>query len=287
MYSNPVYRPPSEGRSLIIQITEGCSHNKCTFCGMYKGKQFRIKNDEEVIAHIEYIKKYDPNPRKIFIADGDFLCLSTEKILHYLEMVKSNFPNVERISCYSGPLDLLRKTPEDLTTIREAGLAMLYMGVESGNDEILRRIKKGVNGDQMIEAGRKAVDAGFVFSCMIISGIGSNELVKEHALDSAKVISAINPQYFALLTLNIDEGTELAADVNSGKFKLMTPDEIMDETYLMLDNMDLTDCIFRSNHVSNYVNLSGVLNRDKEKMLEEIKEAMKEKNYTPEHFRRL
>lgn len=287
MYSSPVYRPPSEARSLIIQITEGCSHNECTFCGMYKGKQFRIRNDEEVMAHIEYIKRYDPNPRKIFIADGDFLCLSTDKILHYLEIVKSNFPNVERISCYSGPKDLLRKTPEDLKIIREAGLAMLYMGVETGNDEILRRIKKGVNGDQMIEAGKKAVDAGFTFSCMIISGIGSNELSKEHAIDSARVISAINPHYFALLTLNIDPGTELAADVRSGKFKLMTPDEIMDETYLMLESMELENCVFRSNHVSNYVNLSGVLNKDKEKMLEDIRNAMKAKDYTPEHFRRL
>lgn len=287
MYTSPVYRPPSEGRSLIIQITEGCSHNKCTFCGMYKGKNFRIRNDKEVLEHIEYIKRYDSNPRKIFIADGDFLCLSTEKILHYLEIVKSNFPNVERISCYSSPLDLLRKTPEDLTTIRKAGLAMLYMGVESGNDEILRRVKKDVNGDQMIEAGRKAIDAGFIFSCMIISGLGSIELSKEHALDSAKVISAINPQYFALLTLNIDEGTELAADVKSGKFKLMSPDAIMDETYLMIEKMDLSGTIFRSNHVSNYVNLTGVLNEDKERMLKEIQEAMKDKNYTPEHFRRL
>jgi len=287
MYSSPVYRPPSEGRSLIIQITEGCSHNKCTFCGMYKGKQFRIRTDEEVMEHIEYIKRYDSNPRKIFIADGDFLCLATDKILHFLEIVKSNFPNVERISCYSGPKDLLRKTPEELKTIREAGLAMLYMGVETGSDEILSRIKKGVDGNQMIEAGRKAVDAGFIFSCMIISGIGSMELSKEHALDSARVISAINPHYFALLTLNIDEGTELASDVRSGKFKLMTPDEIMDETYLMLDKMNLDNCVFRSNHVSNYVNLSGVLNEDKERMLEEIKEAMKDKNYTPEHFRRL
>lgn len=287
MYTNPLYRPPSEARSLIVQLTEGCSYNKCTFCGMYKDKPFRLRGPEEIKSHIEYLKQYDPRPDKIFIADGNFLCLSTDKILAQLQMVKSNFPSATRISCYAGPLDLIRKSPEDLTRIRNSGLDMLYMGVESGNDEVLKRINKGVTAGEMIEAGKKAVLHGFTFSCMIISGLGGDDLSQVHALDSAKVISEIDPHYFALLTLNLEPNTPLYQQVKQGEFKLMSPDDIMIETYQMIDAVSLTHCVFRSNHVSNYVNLSGVLNRDKETILKKIKTAMTSRDYTPEYFRRL
>ncbi len=287
MYTNPLYRPPSEARSLIVQLTEGCSYNKCTFCGMYKDKPFRLRSAEEIESHIEYLKKYDPRPDKIFIADGNFLCLSTDKILTHLEMIQKNFESVKRISCYAGPLDLICKTSEDLTAIRNGGLDMLYMGVESGNDEVLKRINKGVTSKEMIEAGKKAVKHGFTFSCMIISGLGGDDLSQVHALDSARVISEIDPQYFALLTLNLEPNTPLYQQVASGEFKLMSPDDIMIETYRMIDAMSLTNCVFRSNHVSNYVNLSGILNRDKAAILKKIEVAMSSRDYTPEYFRRL
>jgi radical SAM superfamily enzyme YgiQ (UPF0313 family) len=287
MYSNPVYRPPSEAGSLIIQITEGCSHNKCTFCGMYKNKKFRIKTDDEVFSHLQYLKAYYPHPEKVFIADGNFLCLSTDKIIKYLTLIKKYSTNIKQISCYAGPLDLLDKTSEELKLIKEAGITMLYMGVESGSDEVLKKIKKGVNSTEMILAGKKAVSAGFLFSCMIISGLGSHELSQIHALESAKVISAINPDYFALLTLHFDADSELKEDVTNGKFKVLSPDEIMVETYKMIENINLENCVFRSNHISNYVNLRGTLNRDKDKILNEIKNAMQPKIYTPESIRRL
>jgi radical SAM superfamily enzyme YgiQ (UPF0313 family) len=220
-YSQPLYRPPSEAWSMIIQVTEGCSHNKCKFCYMYKGKQFRLKSKEEITGHIEWLKAAYKNPKRIFLADGNVLCINTDKLLDLLNYIKREFPNVERISSYAGPSDLLRKTDEELRAIRDAGLELLYMGVETGSDKVLSMVNKGVNREEMIEAGQKAIKAGFKFSCMIISGLGGLEYMEDHAVESAKVISAINPHYFSLLRLVVDEGSELAEDIEKGKFQLL------------------------------------------------------------------
>ncbi len=281
MYSMPLYRPPSEARSLIIQVTEGCSHNKCRFCYMYKCKQFRLKTDKEIKEHINDLKVYYKNPERIFLADGNVLCLKTDKLIDLLTYVKAEFPAVQRISSYSGPLDLIRKSDEELKEIREAGLEFLYLGVESGSDKVLSMMEKGVNQHQMIEAGQKAVRAGFKLSCMIISGLGGEEFMREHATESAKVISAINPHYFSLLRLVVEEESELAEDVKQGKFKLLSPLQILDENIIMLENMELTDCIFRANHVSNYLNQAGVLNRDKNMLIERLKKFREGNNFIP------
>ncbi|MDD4321597.1 MAG: radical SAM protein [Acidaminococcaceae bacterium] len=283
-YSQPLYRPPSEAWSMIIQATEGCSHNKCRFCYMYKGKQFRLKSKEEIKEHIEWLKPMYKNPKRIFLADGNVLCLKTEKLLELLNYIKKEFPNVQRISSYAGPLDLLRKSEEELKSIREAGLELLYMGVESGSDKVLSMVNKGVNQQEMIEAGQKAINAGFKFSCMIISGLGGREYMKEHAVESAKVISLINPNYFSLLRLVVEEKSELAEDVRQGKFHLLTPLEVIDENIIMLENMELTDCIFRANHVSNHVNQAGTLNQDKDKLIERLKKFRNSPNFTPATF---
>jgi len=239
MYSMPLYRPPSEARSLIIQITEGCSHNKCRFCYMYKCKQFRLKSEDEIKEHINELKAYHKNPDRIFLADGNVLCLKTDKLISLLNYIKAEFPSVQRISSYSGPLDLIRKKDEELKLIREHGLELLYLGVESGSDKVLSMMEKGVNQREMIEAGQKAVKAGFKLSCMIISGLGGEGLMEEHAVESAKVISAINPRYFSLLRLVVEEESELADDVRQGKFKLLNPIRILDENIIMLENMEL------------------------------------------------
>jgi len=281
MYSNPLFRPPSEARSLIIQVTEGCSHNKCKFCYMYKCKQFRIKDKDELAKHIEWLKGYDKYPERIFLADGNVLCLKTNKVLDLLEMVKAEFPTVKRISSYSGPLDLIRKTDEELKIIRQAGLELLYMGVESGSDNILSFMNKGVNQQEMINAGQKAKKAGFKLSCMIISGLGGVELMGEHAVESAKVISAINPDYFSLLRLVVDEQSELAEDIHQGKFHLASPLQIIDENIIMLENMELKDCIFRANHVSNHVNQAGILNQDKDSLIKRLKIFRESDNFIP------
>lgn len=281
MYSMPLYRPPSEASSLIIQVTEGCSHNKCRFCYMYKCKQFRLKSDEEIKEHIKYLKTYDQNPERIFLADGNVLCLKTEKLIGLLDYIKNEFPSVQRISSYSGPLDLIRKTDDELMLIHKAGLNMLYMGVESGSDTVLSMMQKGVTQQQMIEAGQKAVRAGFKFSCMIISGLGGVELLEEHAMESAKVISAINPHYFSLLRLVAEEESELAEDIRQGKFIPLTPIQIIDESILMLENMDLTDCIFRANHVSNYINQAGTLNKDRDILVARLKKFRNSSEFIP------
>lgn len=286
-YSQPLYRPPSEAWSMIIQVTEGCSHNKCRFCYMYKCKQFRLKSKEEIIEHIEWLKPMYKNPERIFLADGNVLCLKTEKLLELLNYIKKEFPNVKRISSYSGPLDLLRKTEEELKTIRDAGLELLYMGVESGSDKVLSMMEKGVTQKEMIEAGQKAIKAGFKLSCMIISGLGGTEYMEEHAVESAKVISAINPHYFSLLRLVVEEESELAKDVRQGKFQMLSPLQVLDENIIMLENMELTDCIFRANHVSNHVNQAGTLNQDKDKLIERLKKFRNSPNFIPTTFDRL
>ena len=283
-YSQPLYRPPSEARSMIIQVTEGCSHNKCRFCYMYKGKQFRLKSKEEIKEHIEWLRPMYKNPNRIFLADGNVLCLKTEKILELLDYINNEFPNVQRISSYAGPLDLLRKSEEELKSIREAGLELLYMGVESGSDKVLFMMNKGVSQREMIEAGQKAINAGFKFSCMIISGLGGREYMKEHAVESAKVISLINPHYFSLLRLVVEEKSELAEDVRQGKFHLLTPLQVLDENIIMLENMELTDCIFRANHVSNHINQAGTLNQDKDKLVERLKKFRNSPNFIPATF---
>lgn len=281
MYSMPLYRPPSEARSLIIQVTEGCSHNKCRFCYMYKCKTFRLKSEEEIKEHVKNLKTYYQDPDRIFLADGNVLCLKTEKLIELLNYIKSEFPMVQRISSYSGPLDLIRKTDEELKIIHEAGLDMLYMGVESGSEKVLAMMQKGVTKQQMIEAGQKAIRAGFKFSCMIISGLGGTEYMKEHALESADVISQINPNYFSLLRLVVEEESELADDIKQGKFHLLTPVQIIDENILMLENMDLQDCLFRANHVSNHINLAGTLNYDRDMLVARLKKFRSSNEFIP------
>ena len=286
-YSQPLYRPPSEAWSMIIQVTEGCSHNKCRFCYMYKCKQFRLKSMDEIIEHIEWLKPMYKNPERIFLADGNVLCLKTEKLLELLQYIKKEFPNVKRISSYSGPLDLLRKSQDDLKAIRDAGLELLYMGVESGSDKVLSMMEKGVTQKEMIEAGQKAIKAGFKFSCMIISGLGGAEYMEDHAVESAKVISAINPHYFSLLRLVVEEESELAEDVRQGKFHMLSPLQVLDENIIMLENMELTDCTFRANHVSNHINQAGTLNKDKEMLIERLKKFKNSPNFIPTTFDRL
>lgn len=287
MYIQPLYRPPSEANSLILQITSGCSHNKCTFCYMYKDKDFKIKSLEEIEEHIIWAKNHYPNPKKIFLADGNVLCLSTDKILKILKLIKYHFSSAERISSYGGPLDLIRKSNDELKTIKEAGLSMLYLGVESGCDEVLKNINKGVNQNEMILAGRKAKNAGFILSCMVISGLGGKDNLEIHAKESSKVISEINPDYFALLTLLISENTPMKKSVDNGEFKILTPNEIMLETKLLIENINLDNTVFRANHASNYVNLSGILNKDKEEILSIINESLNSNSYKPDSWRGL
>ena len=272
LYSEPLFRPPSEADSLILQITRGCSHNRCLFCSMYKSIPYSEKTIEETRAHTAALKSLNPEPRRIFLADGNALGMEAGKLLEVLSLVKSRFPRAHRISAYASPMDILGKSPEELREIRAAGLGLLYMGVESGSDTVLEGIHKGVGSSDMITAGLRAEEAGFLLSCMIVTGLGGLNLMEEHALESARVISAVDPRYLSFLTLTVPGDSYRRALEKSYGFREMSPGELMSEIRLMVRNLELTRCVFRANHVSNFLPLGGILSRDRPAVLAEIDE---------------
>ncbi|WP_027623088.1 radical SAM protein [Clostridium lundense] len=287
-YEGIVYRPPSEAYSFIVQVTVGCAHNKCSFCSMYKNKKFRIRNLEEIFADLEEGKTYYSRVDKIFLADGDALCLPTEHLKKILLKIKELFPQCNRVGVYSTPKDILRKSLEDLKELGNLGLGIIYMGLESGSEEILKDINKGVTQEEMIQAGKKVKKSGIPLSLTVISGIGGRENLERHGIETGKVISQINPDFVGLLTLMLEQGTEITSKVNSGEFNLLTPQEVMLETKILLQNTNVTNCIFRSNHASNYVSLKGTLPFDKERIINTIDQILNEGyRYKSEIFRGL
>lgn len=288
-YEGTVYRPPSEAGSLIIQLTIGCARNTCTFCAMYKDKNFRIRPLEEVVEDLQMAREYYSRikVKRVFLADGDALIVKTKDLLYILEKVKEIFPECERISMYGAPKDILGKTPEELKTLKEAGLDMIYMGIESGDDEVLTFVKKGATQGEMIEAGKKIKDAGMILSVTLISGLGGRRFLKEHAINSAKVISAIKPEYVGFLTLLVEEGTPMYDQLKNGEIELLKPQEVLEEMKLFISNVDSEGTVFRANHASNYIPLGGTFNRDKEALLAQIAEAEKRNMFKSDYFRAL
>lgn len=283
-YEGIVYRPPSEAYSLIIQVTIGCSHNKCTFCSMYKDKKFRIRKLEDVLEDLKESRKYYRKVEKIFLADGDALIAKREYLVELLNAIRIIFPECKRVSIYGSPNSILIKKDEELREFHSLGLDMVYMGVETGSDMILEKIKKGVNSRELIEAGRKIVKSDIKLSVTLISGIGGKEYSVEHAVESAKVINEIQPNYIGLLTLLVEDGTELYEDVNKGKFILLRPKEVLHENRIFVENLYVNNCIFRSNHASNYVSLRGTLMKDKEDIIAQIDEGLKQENLEDEEI---
>ena len=289
-YEGKLYRPPSEAYSLIIQATIGCSHNKCTFCSMYKEDKFRIRSTEEIIKDLLLGREYYKNVKikRIFLADGDALIIKTEELIKIFQAINEIFPECERVGIYGSPKSLLLKSKDELDKLKELGLGIIYLGLESGSDKVLKDIKKGVTSQEMIEAGKKIKDSEIELSVTLISGIGGKEDSKEHAIESAKVLNQMQPDYIGLLTLLLEEGTELYKDVQSGKFQLLDPKEILLETKNLVKNLEIENCIFRSNHASNYLSLRGTLMEDKELILDQIEEGLKYNDYEDkELYRRL
>jgi len=287
-YEGKLYRPPSEAYSLIIQATIGCSHNKCTFCSMYKEDKFRIRSTEEIIKDLYLGREYYKNVKRVFLADGDALIIKTEELVKILQAIKNIFPECERVGVYGSPKSILLKSKEELEELKSLGLGIVYLGLESGSDKILQDIKKGVNSQEMIDAGKKIKDSGIELSVTLISGIGGKEDSKEHAIESARVLNEMKPDYIGLLTLLLEEGTELYEDVQSGKFQLLSPIEVLLETKTLVENLEVENCIFRSNHASNYLPLRGTLMEDKELILVQIEEGLRYNGYDDkELYRRL
>ncbi len=273
-YEGRVFRPPSEAQSLILQATVGCAHNKCTFCEMYKEKDFHIRPIEDVLVDIDMGKQsYGDYITKFFIADGDALVLSTNKLLKIIDHITKSFPKYERIGIYGSPKAILKKSDEDLKLLKERGLGIVYLGVESGSDEILKDIKKGANRDEMILAAEKVRNAGLTLSITLVSGLGGKDKWMEHAKETGKIVNILKPKFIGLLTLMVEPGTEMYDEMQKGNFNLLTPEEVLFETEEMIKNINLDEgyeCVFRSNHPSNYVSLKGTFPYDKERLLQEI-----------------
>jgi len=287
-YDMPLYRPPSEAYSLIFQVTLGCSHNRCAFCIMYRKKKFRIRSWEELKADILEAALSYRGIDKIFLADGDALVIDTDYMLQILNFLYEKFPALERVSAYANPANLLKKSKEDLQRIRKAGLQMLYFGIETGDDELLVKIKKGATAHELITSAKKAIDAGFILSATIILGLAGKKGSERHAIETARVCSAINPQYLSALTLMFEGDNRYFYRCMGKDWEMMDKLEILNELRTMIEHFHLDKCIFRSNHASNYLPIKATLNHDKERLLKEIDNALKNpKGLRPEFLRAL
>ncbi len=284
-YYGNVYRPPSEARSLIVQATIGCSNNDCTFCEMYKGEQFRIRKVEDVLADLKEMVEYYPDWERVFIADGDALVLKTDYLVQILDFINENYRNIKRISAYATAADINRKTDEELALLRNKGLEMLYIGFESGDDELLKEVRKNMTRDDYIKCMEKAKRAGFTTSVTIIAGLGGRKKWRQNAINTSSLITITKPDYVSYLTMNLAKGTELYDDYINGKFEMPSPEEILYEIREFLENVDSEGTVFRSNHASNYVLLKGTLNEDREQLIKTIDMALEEKFFRPEAYR--
>ena len=271
-YDAPLYRPPSVAKSLIFQVTLGCSFNECSFCDMYRSKEYSERSWEEVKGEIDLMAKALPDTTRIFLADGDALNLSTDYMIQIVEYIYQKFPNLERVSCYAMPMNLLKKTPEELNMMNKAGLDRLYLGIETGNDIILKKVTKGATQKTMIKACNKAKDAGYSLSCMVILGLGGSKYTKENAVDTAKVINAVQPDYVGALTLYLENGIKNEFLTKfEGEFERLTDSQAIDELEQLISEIDVSDeIVFRANHGSNAYNVGGTFPQDKQEMLEKI-----------------
>lgn len=276
-YDAPLYRPPSESRSLIFQVTLGCSFNECSFCDMYRSKQYSERPWDEVRMEIDMMAMRLPGTKRIFLADGDALNLDAEYLEKIVRYIREKFANLERISCYAMPMNILKKTPEELEKLNDAGLNMFYLGIETGSDIILKKVTKGATAKTVIKSVNKAKDAGYVMSCMIILGLGGRTYSKEHIKGTAEVINACSPHYVGALTLYLENGIKQEfLDKFKEQFIRINDDESLEELRDLVSQIDAKDeIIFRANHGSNAYTIKGTFPQDKQEMLEKI-EWMKE-----------
>lgn len=284
-YYGNVFRPPSEARSLIIQVTLGCAHNDCTFCYMYKDAPFVIRKVEDIKKDLREVSSYSPFIERIFLADGDALVVKTQELLEILEAIKTYYPHVERVSAYATAQDINRKSIEELQSLYDNGLKMLYIGFETGDEEILKDIKKGVTYEEYVSAMEKCRQVGFLTSITIIAGLGGKEKWRQNALGTAKLISATKPDYVSYLTMRIYRNTPLYEDYKTGKFQMPEPGDILREMKLFLEHVDSQGTVFRSNHASNYLLLAGTLNEDREDMIAAIDRTIQKQSYRPDVLR--
>jgi len=288
-YEGSIYRPPSEANSLILQVAVGCSYNRCTFCHSFQGKEFRIKSFEEIKEDIDEISAYSPIPR-IFLADGDALIIPQNDLVRILSYLKLKIRGLERVGIYANAVDVLKKSPDELRELKSLGLGIIYLGLESGNAEVLKRIRKNATAEQMVRAARRVKESGILLSVTVLLGIGGVGMSHAHAEDTGRVLSEMDPEYVGALSLMIVPGTPIDEELQTGKLVLPTPFELIRELGTMIANCQFTNCFFASNHASNYLPLRVRMPEEKERALELIREVLKRKDpelLRPEYMRAL
>ncbi len=273
-YEGTLYRPPSEAESLILQATIGCSYNRCTFCAMYRAKKFRVRPIGELKAEIGWAAENLPPVRKVFLADGDALVAKSAFLLQVLAELRAAFPQLRRVSCYASPQALQVRTIDEMTRLREAGLDLYYLGVESGDDAVLTRLEKGVDAAEMVRVAAKATEAGVQLSTMILLGAGGRARSLEHARASAAVLNAMQPRFASTLVMTPVAGTPLWDEAQRGEVEELDPLELTRELRELVAHLELSGTIFRSNHASNFLPLAGTLPKDKGRILAELDQVL-------------
>ncbi|PIE02040.1 MAG: radical SAM protein [Acidobacteria bacterium] len=273
-YHQPLFRPPSEGRSLIFQVTLGCSWNRCAFCEMYTSKSFKVRSQEEVFSEIESMSSFAPHTERVFLADGNAMVLKTSRLLRILDKLKREFQKLRRVTAYALPSDVIRKTPDELKALYDAGLKMLYVGLESGDDELLGKINKSESQESSIEGCLLARKAGMKLSVMILNGLGGRELSYQHAVNSAQMVNKIQPEYLSTLVLSFPLGLDHFLRRYKGRFTPLNTIGLIEEMGSFISCLELEQSVFRSDHASNYLVLKGQLNRDKEVLLSQINRTL-------------
>lgn len=289
-YHGNVIRPPSEANSYILQVTYGCSHNRCGFCGTYPDKPFSVRPTDEVFEDIAVAGRAAPHVKRVFLADGNAMVLSPRRLHAILDALADSFPRLHRVGAYTNARDLLSKTPAELAELRDKGLRILYMGLESGSEEVLRRIDKSATAAEMVEAVQHAHAVDIKVSVIGLLGLGGVELSAEHAEATGRVVTQMSPRYLSLLTLMLVPGTPLYQQHREGTFQLPEPEGMLREIRIILQHTTgLTQCIFRTNHASNYLPLAGVLCRDKDALLATLDDALAQgrSSFRPESWRAL
>ena len=287
-YQGNIIRPPSEANSILLQVTVGCSHNKCTFCGAYSGERFTIKKDDIIYEDIEFAAKYCRRQTRLFICDGDALIIPQRRLVPILERIKNRLPWVERVGVYANTKSIAMKTEEELAALRKLGLKIAYMGLETGDDVTLKKINKGADSKKMIKMGKKIRQAGIKLSITVLLGLAGRDRSDIHARETGRVLSEIDPEYVGALSLMLIPGTKMHRDYENGDFKLITPDEMLEELGTMIASTHLSAGLFHANHASNYLPIRAKLPQDKERTLALIASALEGKvALKPEYMRAL
>lgn len=287
-YQGTIFRPPSEADSILLQVTTGCSHNKCTFCGMYKGTRFSIKDDVTLKADIEFAANHCRRQNRLFLCDGDALIIPQERLVGILHSIRKKLPWVNRVGAYANTKSIDRKSPDQLQELRELGLAIAYMGLESGDAVTLKDINKGADPERMIEMGKKIRAAGIKLSITVLLGIAGKQRSTIHARETGRVLTEIDPEFVGALSLMLTPGTPLHTAWLAGDFQLLNPVEVLSELRLMLAETVLTDGYFHANHASNYLPIRARLPGDKAATLLLIDSALQGKiSLKPEYMRGL